>query len=248
MNTFGLAGRRALVTGGSSGIGRAIALGLAQAGASVTIAARRPVALAETAAAATTRGLELHGIAADVSTQAGVDDLAAQAGDVDILVNAAGINLRPPLAELSADDWRATFAVNLEAPHLLSQRVVPGMIERGFGRLIHISSQQAQRAFADSGAYGASKAGLEGLTRSQAEAWSPFGVTANVLVPGFVLTPLNARLQADPQVVARLAQRTLIGRNGVPEDFVGPAVFLASTASHYVTGQAIAIDGGFSVH
>jgi gluconate 5-dehydrogenase len=138
--------------------------------------------------------------------------------------------------------------LNLDAPFLLGQRFGPAMAARGYGRFIAISSQQAHRAFVDSGAYGVSKAGLEGLARSQAEAWSASGVTSNVLVPGFVLTPLNARLQTDPARVAALAARTMVGRNGVPEDFATAALFLASPASAYVTGQSIAVDGGFSVH
>jgi NAD(P)-dependent dehydrogenase (short-subunit alcohol dehydrogenase family) len=150
--------------------------------------------------------------------------------------------------ELSDDVWDTTLAVNLEAPYLLGQRFGPGMAERGFGRIVNVSSQQAHRAFVQSGAYGVSKGALESLTRSQAEAWSPHGVTSNTLVPGFVMTPLNARLSADPATTAALAARTLVGRNGLAEDFAGAAVFLAGRASAYVTGQAIFVDGGFSVH
>ncbi len=140
------------------------------------------------------------------------------------------------------------MSLNLEAPHLLSRRFGPGMAERGFGRIIHITSQQAHRAFAQSGAYGVSKGALESLARSQAEAWSPHGVTCNTLVPGFVLTPLNERLASDPEMVKALAARTLIGRNGLAEDFAGATVFLASRASAYVTGQSLFVDGGFSAH
>ena len=122
------------------------------------------------------------------------------------------------------------------------------MADRGYGRFIHISSQQAHRAFVDSGAYGVSKGGLESLARSQAEAWSSSGVTSNVLVPGFVLTPLNERLSADPDRVRALAQRTMVGRNGLPGDFAGAAVFLAGPSAGYLTGQSVFIDGGFSVH
>lgn len=152
------------------------------------------------------------------------------------------------MADLDEATWDATMAVNLDAPFILGQRLAPAMASRRFGRIIHISSQQAHRAFASSGAYGVSKAAIEGLARSQAEAWSKYGVTANVLVPGFVETPLNARLSADPKTVAALAARTLVGRNGRTEDFAGAAVFLASPSAAYVTGQSIAVDGGFSVH
>lgn len=245
---FGLDGRTALVTGGSSGIGRAIEIALAGAGARVLIAARTEATITATVETIRADGGTADGIRADLSTRAGSHALAETAGDVDILVSSAGINLRPPLAELDEDTWDATMAVNLEAPFVLGQRLAPAMAARGFGRLIHLSSQQAHRPFADSGAYGVSKAAVEALARSQAEAWSPRGVTANVLVPGFVQTALNRRLSADPARVEALAARTLSGRNGEPEDFAGAAVFLASPASAYVTGQSIAVDGGFSVH
>jgi len=245
---FGLAGRTALVTGGSSGIGRAIAGALAAARAHVVVAARTRPAIDATVAAILADGGSADGIVADLSTRDGAHALADAVGDVDVLVSSAGINLRPPMADLDDATWDATMAVNLDAPFILGQRLAPGMARRGYGRLIHVSSQQAHRAFASSGAYGVSKAGLEGLARSQAEAWSAHGVTANVLVPGFVPTPLNERLSSDPATVEALAARTLVGRNGRPEDFAGPAVFLASPASAYVTGQSVAVDGGFSVH
>ncbi len=152
------------------------------------------------------------------------------------------------MGELDEDVWDATMSVNLEAPYLLGRRFGPGMAERGFGRIVHVSSQQAHRAFVNSGAYGVSKGALEALARSQAEAWSPYGVTCNTLVPGFVMTPLNERLSSDPAKVRELAERTMVGRNGLAEDFAGAAVFLASGASGYVTGQTLFVDGGFSVH
>ncbi|GAA2220597.1 SDR family oxidoreductase [Streptomyces nogalater] len=249
---FSLDGRVALVTGGSSGIGRAIAGALARAGASVVIAARREGELAETVDELTADGCRAAWVSGDLGSRDGVraaaEDAAAVFGEPDILVNSAGINLRPPLGELDEDVWDTTMAVNLEAPFLLGQRFGPGMAERGFGRIIHISSQQAHRAFVQSGAYGVSKGALEALARSQAEAWSRHGVTCNTLVPGFVMTPLNARLSGDPERVAALAARTMTGRNGLAEDFAGAAVFLASGASAYVTGQSIHVDGGFSVH
>ncbi|MDF2919393.1 MAG: dehydrogenase [Microbacterium sp.] len=245
---FGLSGRRALVTGGSSGIGRGIAEALAAAGAEVIVAARGRDLIDETVGQIRSEGGLASGIVADLSSRAGCHELADQAGDIDILVSSAGINIRPALLELDEPAWDATMAVNLDAPFILGQRFAPGMIERGYGRIISISSQQASRAFASSGAYGASKAALEGLARSQAEAWSAAGVTSNVLVPGFVLTRLNERLASNPDVVDALAARTFVGRNGVPDDFAAAAIFLAGPGSAYVTGQSIAVDGGFSVH
>ncbi|RKS73499.1 gluconate 5-dehydrogenase [Actinomadura pelletieri DSM 43383] len=249
---FSLEGRVAVVTGGSSGIGRAIAEALGRAGASVVIVARREAELA-----ATVRDLEGHGcraawVSADLGSRDGVaraaEAAAAVFGEPDILVNAAAVNLRPPMDELGADVWDTTMAVNLDAPFLLGQRFGPGMAARGFGRLVHIASQQAFRASVTSGAYGVSKAGLVALARSQAEAWSSRGVTANTLVPGFVMTPLNARLASDPEMTRALAARTMTGRNGLAEDFAGAAVFLASASASYVTGQSIFVDGGYSAH
>jgi NAD(P)-dependent dehydrogenase (short-subunit alcohol dehydrogenase family) len=249
---FSLDDRVAVVTGGSSGIGRAIATALARAGARVVVVARDEARLAATVDELGAAGCLARWVSADLGDRDGVRAAAEQAveafGEPDILVNSAGVNLRPPLSELGDDVWDATMAVNLEAPYLLGQRFGPGMAARGFGRIIHISSQQAHRAFVDSGAYGASKGALEALTRSQAEAWSPYGVTCNSLVPGFVLTPLNVRLASDPERVEALAERTMVGRNGLASDFEGAAVFLASSASAYVTGQSIFVDGGLSVH
>ncbi|MEV7110296.1 SDR family NAD(P)-dependent oxidoreductase [Streptomyces anulatus] len=249
---FSLEGRVAVVTGGSSGIGRAITGALARAGAAVVVVARREAELRATVDELTAEGCRAAWVSADLSTtegvRAGADGVAKAFGEPDILVNCAGINLRPPMTELGEDVWDTTMAVNLKAPFLLGQRFGPGMAERGYGRIIHVTSQQAHRAFVDSGAYGVSKGGLESLARSQAEAWSPHGVTVNTLVPGFVLTPLNARLQSDPEKVASLAARTLVGRNGLGEDFAGAAVFLAGRSSAYVTGQSVFVDGGFSVH
>lgn len=249
---FSLAGRTALVTGGSSGIGLAMSRALAGAGAGVVLLARTEAALKSAAEGIRADGGDAQWVAADCGDEAALlaaaDSAERLLGQVDILVNAAGINLRPPLGEATADDWSRTVAVNLTAPFLLGRRFGPAMAERGFGRIVNIGSQQQHSAFGNSGVYGVAKAGLAGLTRSQAEAWSARGVTANTVVPGFVLTPLTAEVAADPVRVAALAARSMAGRNAVPEDFAGIAVFLASAASGYVTGQALCVDGGFSVH
>ena len=241
-----------MVTGGSSGIGRAIAGALARAGARVVLVARDRDRLIRAVDELGSFGCHAAWVAGDLSARDNVRAAAESAakvfGEPDILVNSAGVNLRPSMNDVTDEIWDTTMALNLTAPFLLGQRFGPGMAQRGFGRIIHISSQQAHRAFVHSGAYGASKGGLESLARSQAEAWSPHGVTCNTLVPGFVMTPLNARLSSDPVMVAALAERTMIGRNSVADDFAGPAVFLASGASGYITGQALFVDGGLSVH
>ncbi|WP_334146826.1 SDR family NAD(P)-dependent oxidoreductase [Microbacterium sp.] len=249
---FSLDGRTAVVTGGSSGIGRGIATALARAGAATVIVARGEERIAQTVEELQARGCRAAGVVGDLSTRTGIhavaDAVVEPFGEPDILVNSAGINIRPRYAEITEDDWDATMTVNALAPFLLGQRFATGMSERGFGRLIHISSQQAHRAFVGSGIYGASKGAVESLMRSEAEAWGGTGVTSNTLVPGFVLTPLNARLQQDPEKVAALAARTMIGRNGMPEDFAAAAVFLAGAGAGYITGHSLFVDGGLSVH
>jgi gluconate 5-dehydrogenase len=247
---FSLDSRVAVVTGGSSGIGKAMARALAGAGAKVVLVARQPAPLDETVTELTSAGREAASVSADLGEPEQVSGAARELtgffGEPDILVNAAAVNLRPPLPQLTMADWERTIAVNLTAPFLLGQRFGPGMAERGWGRIINIASQQAFRAFASSGAYGASKGGLMSLTRSQGEAWSSSGVCCNVIVPGFVPTPMNQRIASDPVISAALAARTMIGRNGLASDFEGAVIFLASRASDYVTGTAIFVDGGFS--
>ncbi|MDM4719732.1 SDR family oxidoreductase [Micromonospora sp. WMMA1363] len=247
---FSLKGRRAVVTGGSSGIGRSIAMALCRAGAEVTVVARRPDALRETAEALRAEGAAGAWYSADVGDRTELhrvcDELTARHGDPDILVNSAGINLRPPLDELTEADWDRTMRTNLDAPFVLGQRFGSTMAANGWGRIINVASQQAIRAFGNSGAYGVSKAGLAALTRSQAEAWSARGVCVNAIVPGFVHTPLNEAVFRDPVRVEAMARRTMIGRISELADFTGVAVFLASDAAAYVTGQTIFVDGGFS--
>jgi NAD(P)-dependent dehydrogenase (short-subunit alcohol dehydrogenase family) len=247
---FSLEGRVALVTGGSSGIGRGIARALALAGARVVIMARSVRELDDTVSELRAAGGEVTRVPADLRDRAAAEKGAEQAvaafGEPDILLNAAGLNLRPPLGELTIDQWDQLIAVNLTAPFLLGQRFGPVMAGCGWGRIINIVSQQAIRAFSRSGGYGATKGGLASLTRSQSEAWAPRGVCCNALGPGFVATPLTAEVASDPVLSAALAARTMVGRNGTPQDFAGAAVFLASRASDYVTGQIIFVDGGFS--
>jgi NAD(P)-dependent dehydrogenase (short-subunit alcohol dehydrogenase family) len=248
---FSLRDRVAVVTGGSSGIGRGIAVALGRAGAAVVIISRGEEQLRATAGELEQAGCRAAWVSADLGDRAAAEQAAAAArqpfGPPDILVNCAGLNLRPPLEELTLEQWDALMAVNLTAPFLLGQQFGPQMAQRGWGRIINVTSQQADRAFGNSGGYGAAKGGVASLTRSQSEAWARRGVCCNAISPGFVITPLTAEVSADPVRTAALAARTMVGRNGLPEDFAGAAVFLASPASDYVTGQMIRVDGGFSV-
>jgi gluconate 5-dehydrogenase len=247
---FSLAGRVALITGGNSGIGRTIADALSDAGARVVLVARREAELRQVADAIVQRGGQAAIVAADLSDRNAIEGCASAAerpfGAPDIVVNCAGTNIRKPMLDLTSEDWDHTMRLNLDAPFFLSKRLVPAMIERRWGRIINIASLQSVRAFANSGAYGASKGGIMQLTRAQAEAWSRQGVTANAIAPGFFATPLTAPVASDPARWQANAARTFIGRNGELPDLVGTAIYLASRASDYVTGQTIFVDGGFS--
>ena len=247
---FDLAGRVALVTGASSGIGREIASALAEAGAAVVLLARRERELDEAR-----RGIEGEGgkaatLAADLGDRKRLREAAAAAasffGPVEILVNAAGINRRADLLEVSDDDWDQTLEINLAAPFFLTQSLARWMIARGWGRVINIASLQSQRAFPLTAPYGASKGGIAQLTRAQAQALSPHGVNVNAIAPGFFATALTAPVVKDATRWEKLAKSTFIGRNGELSDLRGTAVYLASRASDYVTGQVIFVDGGFS--
>lgn len=247
---FDLNGHVALVTGGSSGIGLAMAQALAGAGAAVVLVARRKEALDEAAAHISAGGGRAAHVVCDVSdrTRLGecVKEVTSHFGVPDILVNAAGINLREPVERITDASWDAQILLNLTVPFFLARRMAPGMIKKGWGRILNVASMQSQRAFPNGAPYGASKGGIVQLTRAMAEAWSAKGITCNAIGPGFFPTALTAPVYANPKQVAELAARTMIGRNGELEDLYGVTVFLASRASDYITGQTIYIDGGFS--
>jgi len=249
-SAFDLAGRVALVTGASSGIGREIARALSEAGASVVLLARRARELDEARVEVESEGGRAATLAADLADRASLRAAAARArdffGDPDILVNAAGVNRRGPLAEIDDAAWDTTLALNLSAPFFLAQALAPAMAARGWGRIVNIASLQSVRAFPMSAPYGASKGGVMQLTRALAEALSKDGVTANAIAPGFFPTELTAPVVNDPVRWEKMAQSTFAKRNGELRDLRGTAVFLASRASDYVTGQVIFVDGGFS--
>lgn len=250
LDLFRLDGKVALVTGASSGIGRTIATALAEAGAKIVLVARRASELESAQREIEAKRGAAAILPCDLADRQTLLACAAEAprsfGAPDILVSAAGVNIRKPMLEVSQADWDTTLRVNLEAPFFLAQRLAPAMIERGWGRIINIASLQAVRAFGNSGAYGASKGGVMQLTRAQAEAWSRFGVNANAIAPGFFATALTAPVASDPTRWRQMAERTMIGRNGELSDLAGTAIFLASRASDYITGQTIFLDGGFS--
>ena len=244
---FSVAERVACVTGASSGIGRAMASALAAAGARVIGVARRGDQLAAWRAGAAGDTATVTADLADPSALAQIAQQVSQPfGPPDILVSAAGINPRIHADEVKPDDWSMTLNLNLAAPFFLAQALVPAMKAKGWGRVINIASLQTERAFPNGISYGASKAGVAQLTRAMAEAWSRHGIACNALAPGFFSTELSAPVFANPEIAARNAAQTCIGRNGVMADLIGPLLFLASPASDYVTGQILYIDGGFT--
>jgi len=245
---FSLAGRHALVTGGNSGIGLAVARALGLQGATITLAARRETELEKAAGGLAKEGIEARFAAVDLSLADGPDQLATRLGlkPVDIILNAAGVNLRKPFAEVSISDFDLHMAIHLRAPFRLTQIFAPTMAQRGWGRILMIASLQSQRAFANSAPYGAAKGGVVQLTRAIAEAWSNKGITCNAIAPGLFPTALTAPVFADPELTERNAKQTAIERNGQLQDIYGAAIFFASDASAYVTGQTLYVDGGFT--
>lgn len=247
---FDLTGRRALVTGGNSGIGEAMARALGLAGAAVTLVARREPQLRTAASRLNADGIAADFIACDLADIPQVQGCAREAlarhGTIEILVNAAGVNLRQPYMNVTPEAWQLHLALHLSAPFFLLQALGPAMRARGWGRVINLASLQSRRAFANSAPYGAGKGGIVQLTRAMAEAWSSHGINCNAIGPGFFPTPLTAPVFADPERAARNAAQTAIGRNGELADLYGATVFLASDASAYITGQLLYVDGGFT--
>ena len=247
---FSLAGRRAVITGGSSGIGETMATALGLAGASVLLVARREAELQAAVQRLQAQGITANHLALDLSDTATQPEagrrILQHMPAVDILVNGAGINLRQPFGEITPEGWNRQLALHLSAPFFLTQALAPSMAERGWGRIINIASLQSHRAFANSAPYGAGKGGVVQLTRAIAQAWSARGITCNAIGPGYFPTALTAPVFNNPELVAMHAARTAIGRNGQLADLHGATVFLASDASAYVTGQTLMVDGGYT--
>ena len=248
---FDLSGKTALITGGSSGIGEAMAEALGQAGAKIILVARRKPQLEEARERLTAKKVNVIScISADLESLDASSVLAKEAitsaGQVDILVNGAGVNLRETFMEVSHESWSRQIHLQLSAPFFLTQALAPQMKKNQWGRIINIASLQSYRAFPNSTPYGAAKGGILQLTRAIAQEWSKFGITCNAIGPGFFPTALTAPVFNNTELVKMHANRTAIGRNGVMSDIAGLAIFLASDASSYVTGQTIMLDGGYT--
>ena len=250
LDTFRLTDKVALVTGASSGIGQAIAEALAAAGASVVLCARREAVLEFAREAIAKAGGKAASVAGDVGKRASLGAIAEAAakpfGAIDIVVHAAGLNHRQLAEDITDAQWDEQIEVMLTAPFFLSRALVPGMKAKGWGRILNIASLQSYRAFPRGTPYGAAKGGIVQVTRAMAEEWSRFGINANAIAPGFFPTALTAPIYGDTARITYLAAQTAIGRNGELADLQGAAVFLCSPASDYITGQTLAVDGGFT--
>jgi NAD(P)-dependent dehydrogenase (short-subunit alcohol dehydrogenase family) len=251
LDQFRLDNRTALITGGSRGLGRAMATAFAQAGARIVIVSRDAQS-AETAAAELSGEFSrpMHAFACDVSRPDQVESLynsiSQSIGNIDILVNCAGLNIRGPIQDLSLNDWDSVVDTNLKAPFLLNRQFGPAMAARGWGRIIHMGSILSLAGIAGRTPYASSKAGLLGLTRVLAMEWAAKGVTVNALCPGVFATDMNLELTRDPIKYQEFIQKIPMSRWGELDEIVAPALFLASPASSYMTGQTLVIDGGWT--
>ena len=247
---FSVAGQVVLVSGGSRGIGRAIAQGFAQRGATVVITGRDRASLEETASALTTDGSIVHAEVCDVAKTAeiegAVDRVLTKYNHIDSLINVAGVNRRKPVLDLTEEDYDFIVGVNLKGAFTLSKLVGRHMVERGKGSQINIASLNTDRPLKNVLPYAISKAGIAHMTRGLALEWGPHGIRVNAIAPGFVLTDLTRKLWSLDSMKDWGEANTPLKRLGQPEDMVGAAIFLASEASSFMTGQVLYIDGGFT--
>jgi gluconate 5-dehydrogenase len=250
-SVFELSGKVALVTGAYRGLGFAIAQGLARAGASVVLNGRRIEAVEPAARALTAQSLKASTAIFDVTdrdaVRAAVTAIESEHGRIDVLVNNAGIQRRGALADFSQQDWDDIIATNLTAPFVVSQAVLPGMIARKSGKIVHIASLMSELARPSVVPYTAAKGGVRQLTRGMAVELAPHNIQVNAIAPGYFATEMNRALIDDAEFNAWVCKRTPAGRWGQPDELAGIAVFLASSASNYMTGQLLIVDGGMSV-
>jgi NAD(P)-dependent dehydrogenase (short-subunit alcohol dehydrogenase family) len=244
-----LGGKVAVVTGGTSGIGRAFSLGLAEAGADVIATARRQQQVDDTATQVEKLGRKSLRVTSDVCDRKSLEALLAEAldsfGKVDILINCAGRIKRTPTLTMPEEEWAAILDTNLTGTLRACQVFGRHMLERGYGRIVNIASLNSFVALSEVAAYAASKAGVASLTRSLAVEWSKKGVTVNAIAPGVFRTELNAQLLDSTPRGQELLMRTPMGRFGKTEELIGAAIYLASDAASFVTGQTLVVDGGF---
>jgi gluconate 5-dehydrogenase len=247
---FDLTGQVAIVTGTSRGLGQYLARSLATAGADLILTSRRRESLSDFEAEIRSMGRRAHSIELDVRDHASIQSMIKEAeatfGQIHILVNNAGCNVRKPALEVTWDDWNLVLDTNLRGSFFVAQAVARGMISKGYGRIINIGSVTSVFGYAGLAPYGASRGGIRQLTMSLADDWGRHGVTVNCLAPGWFRTEQNKVLYEDQEWVDYLTDRIPVKRPGQPHDLDGAVVFLASEASRYVTGQTLLVDGGIS--
>ena len=247
---FSVEGQVVLVSGGSRGIGRAIANGFAERGATVVITGREKQSLDQAAKEISAGGIRAHSVVCDVANRTAIESTVKQVldqfGRIDTLVNVAGVNRRKPALDVSEDDYDFVVDINLRGAFLLSKEVGRHMVERGSGCQINIASLNTDRPLSNVLPYAISKAGIAHLTRGLALEWGPRGVRVNAIAPGFVLTDLTRKLWSLESMKTWGEANTPLKRLGQPEDMVGAAIFLASAASSFMTGQVLYVDGGFT--
>ena len=245
---FDLSGKIALITGSSQGIGFGIARGLGQAGATIVLNGRDQEKLSRAVSTLSSEGLKVYGYSFDVSNSSQIDQkistIEREVGPVHILVNNAGIQRRGPLETIEESVWREVIETNLTAVFLLSKRVVKGMIDRRSGKIINICSLMSEITRPTVAPYTASKGGVRMLTKAMAVEWAKYKIQVNGIGPGFIVTELNRAILDDQKFDAMVRSRTPAGRWGEPSDLMGAAIFLASRASDFITGQIIYVEGG----
>jgi len=250
LQAFDLSGRVALVTGASRGLGRGMALALAQAGADMALAARGVEELERTARDAQDLGRQSLIVPTDVTQAEQIETLVRRTldhfGRLDILIPAAGMNIRGPAVEFAEADWDRVMAVNLKGVFFTCQAAGRAMIEQGSGSIITVASLTTTFGFPNIIAYCASKGGVGQLTKGLASEWAPYGVRVNAVAPGYYRTVMTEPLFQDPEFREYIHGRIPMARPGIPEDLGGTVVFLASDASAYVTGQILYVDGGWT--
>lgn len=245
---FDLTGKTALVTGSSRGLGRAIAEGLAAAGARIVLNGTDPARLETTISEFEAKGFDVSGSAFDVTDEAAIEAAFKRFDDdgvaIDILVNNAGIQFRKPMLDLATSDWQRVIDTNLTSAFMIGRAAAIRMVPRGYGKIINIGSLTSELARATVAPYTVAKGGVKMLTKAMAAEWGEHGLQANAIGPGYMLTDMNEALVSNPQFDSWVKTRTPARRWGRPDELVGTAIFLASEASGYVNGQIIYVDGG----
>jgi NAD(P)-dependent dehydrogenase (short-subunit alcohol dehydrogenase family) len=252
MNRFSLEGKKAIITGAGRGIGKALALGLAEAGADLTVVARTESDLQQVAEEVKGLGRNVHTVIADLTDpsehQRIVDETLEQLGGLHILINNAGMNIRTKALDVTEEDWDRVVDLDLKSVFFMTQAAGKVMCEQKYGKVVNIVSVAGQVALRTGVAYGSSKAGLIHMTKILALEWAKFGVNLNAIAPWYFRTPLTEKLLSDEAFLQEVLDHTPMGRIGDVQDLVGPAIFLSSDAASYITGQTLSVDGGMTIY